>query len=392
MLQMTTNGKHNPKAHSQNENIRSEQEHIDQRFMQAAIRFARRHEGLTAENPSVAAFVVQYKDDQPVIIGRGVTALGGRPHAEVQALEEAGEVAKGADVYVTLEPCSHYGKTPPCADALIKAGVKRVIVAADDPDERVAGQGFAKLRAAGIEVVEKTLAPAAEYGLAGYLKRKRQSRPFVTLKMAVTKDGYIGAYSGEQVKITGAISNGQVQVLRAINDAILVGARTVENDNPTLTCRLPGLEHRSPARVVLDRRLTTPVNANLVQTADKHKLIIATKADHSSVDDYKKHGAEFIHFSTDNDDAQLNELLSHLASFDISTLLVEGGAQIASSFIKKGLVDRIILFQSNTDLDVKDDAMKVKASLSPDNMPHGFALKNKLTFGTDLMYEYEKVN
>lgn len=392
MLLMTANGKHNPKAHSQNEKIHSEQEYIDQKFMQAAIRYARRHAGLTAENPSVAAFVIQYIDDQPVIMGRGVTALGGRPHAEVQALEEAGEAAKGADVYVTLEPCSHYGKTPPCADALIRAGVKRVIVAADDPDERVAGQGFAKLRAAGIEVVEQTLVSAAEYGLAGYLKRKRQSRPFVTLKMAMTKDGYIGAHSGEQVKITGAVSNGQVQVLRAINDAILVGAGTVENDNPTLTCRLNGLEYRSPARVILDRRLKIPVNSNLVQTADKHKLIIATNADPSSVDVYKKHGAEVLHLSASEDDAQLDELLSHLASSDISTLLVEGGAQIAESFLVAGFVDRIILFQSNTNLDVKDDAVKVKAPLSPDNMPHGFALKNKLTFGTDLMYEYEKVN
>ncbi|MBO6918501.1 MAG: bifunctional diaminohydroxyphosphoribosylaminopyrimidine deaminase/5-amino-6-(5-phosphoribosylamino)uracil reductase RibD [Rhizobiaceae bacterium] len=389
---MTANGKHNPKAHSQNEKIHSDQEYIDRKFMQAAIRYARRHEGLTAENPSVAAFVIKLTEDQPVIIGRGVTALGGRPHAEVQALEEAGATAKGADVYVTLEPCSHYGKTPPCADALIKAGVKRVIVAADDPDERVAGQGFAKLRAAGIEVVEKVLAREAEYGLAGYLKRKRQARPFVTLKMAMTKDGYIGAHSGEQVKITGAVSNGQVQILRAINDAILVGAGTVENDNPTLTCRLNGLEHCSPVRVVLDRSLKTPVNSNLVQTADQHKLVIATKVDHSSVDVYKKHGAEFLHVSTDNDDAQLSELLSHLAASDISTLLVEGGAKIATSFIKAGFVDRIILFQSNTNLDVKEDAMKVKAPLTPDNMPHGFALKNKLTLGADLMYEYEKIN
>ncbi len=392
MLLMTANGKHNPKAHSQNEKIHSDQEYIDQKFMQAAIRYARRHEGLTAENPSVAAFVIQYIDDQPVIIGRGVTALGGRPHAEVQALEEAGEAAKGADVYVTLEPCSHYGKTPPCADALIRAGVKRVIVAADDPDERVAGQGFAKLRAAGIEVVEKTIASAAEYGLAGYLKRKRQSRPFVTLKMAMTKDGYIGAHSGEQVKITGAVSNGQVQVLRAINDAILVGAGTVENDNPTLTCRLNGLEYRSPARVILDRRLKTPVNSNLVQTADKHKLIIATKADLTGADDYLKCGVELLHLSADENEAQLSELLSHLATFDISTLLIEGGAKIAKSFLAAGFVDRIILFQSNTNLDVKEDATKVKAPLTPDKMPEGFALKNKLTFGTDLMYEYEKVN
>lgn len=389
---MTANGSQNPQAHSQNEKIRSDQEHIDQRFMQAAVRYARRHEGLTAENPSVAAFVVQYLDNQPVIIGRGVTALGGRPHAEVQALQEAGNAAKGADIYVTLEPCSHYGKTPPCADALIKAGVKRVIVAADDPDERVAGQGFAKLRNAGIEVIEKVLAPEAEYDLAGYLMRKRQSRPFVTLKMAITNDGYIGLRDGEQVKITGAISNGQVQILRAINDAILVGAGTVENDNPTLTCRLKGLEHRSPTRVVLDRSLTTPIKSNLVQTAEKHNLIIATKTGNADADDYKKHGAEVLHLSVSEDNAQLDELLSHLAKSDISTLLVEGGAMIAESFIKAGFVDRIVLFQSSVDLDAKEDAAKVKAPITPDNMPQGFALKNKLTFGTDLMYEYEKIN
>lgn len=389
---MTTSGTHNPASHPQNEEVRSDQEKIDQKFMRTAIRLARRHEGQTAENPSVAALVVKYIDHQPVIVGRGVTAIGGRPHAEVEALNEAGAAAKGAYVYVTLEPCSHFGKTPPCADALIDAGVSRVVVAANDPDDRVSGKGFEKLRAAGIEVVKNLLSQEAEYGLAGYLMRKRNVRPFVTLKMAMTNDGFIGVSDGRQVKITGPISNGQVQILRAINDAILVGAGTVENDNPSLTCRLNGLEYRSPIRVVMDRNLRLSAQSNLVQTAKEHRLIVATCSENVDKNAYLDNQVEFIEFSSSESAAQIKELLEHLAKEEVSTILVEGGAQIASSFLDAGYVDRILIFQSAMNLDVEDDALSVKAPFTPDNLPQRFKLKNKLTFGTDVMYEYEKSN
>ncbi|MEP2947757.1 MAG: bifunctional diaminohydroxyphosphoribosylaminopyrimidine deaminase/5-amino-6-(5-phosphoribosylamino)uracil reductase RibD [Lentilitoribacter sp.] len=389
---MTTSGTHNPASHPQNEEVRSDQEKIDQKFMRTAIRLARRHEGQTAENPSVAALVVKYIDHQPVIVGKGVTAIGGRPHAEVEALNEAGTAAKGSHVYVTLEPCSHFGKTPPCADALINAGVSRVVVAANDPDDRVSGKGFEKLRAAGIEVVKNLLSQKAEYGLAGYLMRKRNVRPFVTLKMAMTNDGFIGVSDGRQVKITGPISNGQVQILRAINDAILVGAGTVENDNPSLNCRLQGLEHRSPIRVVMDRNLRLSAQSTLVQTAKEHRLIVATRSKSADKNAYLENQVEFIEFSSSESAAQIKELLEHLAKEQVSTILVEGGAQIASSFLNAGYVDRILIFQSAMNLDVEDDTLSVKAPIAPDNLPQGFKLKNKLTFGTDVMYEYEKSN
>jgi diaminohydroxyphosphoribosylaminopyrimidine deaminase/5-amino-6-(5-phosphoribosylamino)uracil reductase len=392
MLVMTTSGEHIPPSHPQNEEVRSDQEIIDRKFMRAAIRLARKHEGLTAENPSVAALVVKYVDDKPVIIGRGVTAIGGRPHAEVLALKEAGSAAKDAHIYVTLEPCSHFGKTPPCADALIKAGVSRVVVAANDPDDRVSGQGFEKLREAGIEVVQNILSSQAEFGLAGYLMRKRYVRPFVTLKMAMSKDGLIGARDGQQIKITSEISNGQVQVLRALNDAILVGSGTVQNDNPTLTCRLNGLKHRSPVRVVMDRNLGISSTSNLVQTAKQHKLIVATSSDTLNSQTYEKFGVEILPIRSSKDDDQITELLNYLGKSDVSTLLVEGGAQIASSFLNAGYVDRIIVFQSEEELDVAAGAPTVKAPLTPENLPQGFLLKNKLTFGPDVMYEYEKLN
>jgi diaminohydroxyphosphoribosylaminopyrimidine deaminase/5-amino-6-(5-phosphoribosylamino)uracil reductase len=389
---MTTSGTHNPASHPQNEEVRSDQEKIDQKFMRTAIRLARRHEGKTAENPSVAALVVKYIDHQPVIVGRGVTAIGGRPHAEVEALNEAGAGAKGAHVYVTLEPCSHFGKTPPCADALIDAGVSRVVVAANDPDERVSGRGFEKLCAAGIEVVENMLSQEAEYGLAGYLMRKRHARPFVTLKMAMTYDGFIGVSDGRQVKITGPISNGQVQILRALNDAILVGAGTVENDNPSLNCRLQGLEHRSPIRVVMDRNLRLSAQSNLIRTAKEHRLIVATRSENADKNAYLEDQVEFLELSSSESAVQIKELLEHLAKEQISTVLVEGGAQIASSFLHTGFVDRILIFQSAVNLDVEEDTLSVKAPITPDNLPQGYELKNKLTFGTDVMYEYEKSN
>ncbi|MEP2978018.1 MAG: bifunctional diaminohydroxyphosphoribosylaminopyrimidine deaminase/5-amino-6-(5-phosphoribosylamino)uracil reductase RibD [Lentilitoribacter sp.] len=389
---MTTSGEHIPAFDFQNEEVRLNQEIIDKKFMCAAIRLARKHEGLTAENPSVSALVVKYFDGLPVVMGAGVTAIGGRPHAEVLALNEAGSAAKGAHIYVTLEPCSHYGKTPPCAEAIIKAGVTRVVVAANDPDDRVSGRGFEKLRVAGIEVVENLLSQEAEYGLAGYLMRKRHARPFVTLKMAMSKDGLIGVCNGRQIKITSEISNGQVQVLRALNDAILVGSGTVQNDNPTLTCRLNGLKHRSPIRVVMDRKFGISTASNLVQTAKQYKLIVATSSEKSNSQAYKELGVETLPIKSSENDNQLAELFNHLGQCDVSTLLVEGGSKIASSFLNAGYVDRIVIFQSDEKLDVAAGVPTVKAPITPENMPQGFLLKNKLTFGSDVMYEYEKIS
>ncbi|MBN9135465.1 MAG: bifunctional diaminohydroxyphosphoribosylaminopyrimidine deaminase/5-amino-6-(5-phosphoribosylamino)uracil reductase RibD, partial [Phyllobacterium sp.] len=241
----------------------SEQSALDRRYMAAAIRLSRSHQGLTGTNPSVATLIV---DKDGVIAGRGVTAIGGRPHAETQALAEAGDRARGATAYVTLEPCAHHGKTPPCADALVTAGVSRVVAAANDPDDRVAGRGYAILRNGGIEVVTGVLAAEAADYLAGYLIRSSKKRPEVTLKLALSADGYIGRHGTGQITITGPAARAQVHLMRAESDAILVGIGTALADDHILTCRLPGLENRSPVRVVLDSRLRLPLDSKLVQS------------------------------------------------------------------------------------------------------------------------------
>ncbi len=244
--------------------------HEDERFMAAALRLSRRNLGRTGTNPSVGCVIV----NEGMIVGRAVTASGGRPHAETQALAEAGEKARGATAYVTLEPCSHHGKTPPCTDALIASGVARVVVAILDPDERVAGRGIVLLREAGIAVDIGVLREEGERALQAYLMRQCKKRPHVTLKLAVSNDGMIGRRGEGQVRITGAVSRAQVQILRAETDAILVGIGTASADDPELTVRMQGLEDRSPVRIVLDRRLELPIESKLVRSAGEVSLIV----------------------------------------------------------------------------------------------------------------------
>ncbi|MBB2710004.1 bifunctional diaminohydroxyphosphoribosylaminopyrimidine deaminase/5-amino-6-(5-phosphoribosylamino)uracil reductase RibD [Rhizobium sophoriradicis] len=246
----------------------------DESFMAAAIRLSRRHLGRTATNPSVGCLIV--KDG--VVVGQAVTALGGRPHAEPQALAEAGELARGATVYVTLEPCSHHGKTPPCAEALIAYGVARVVISVTDPDPRVSGRGISMLREAGIEVDAGVLEAEGRRSLAGYLTRQTKNRPYVTLKLAVSADGMIGRAGEGQVAITGPEARAEVQALRAETDAILVGIGTAISDDPLLTVRTPGLEAQSPIRIVLDPSLALPLTSKLVATArDVPVILVASE-------------------------------------------------------------------------------------------------------------------
>jgi diaminohydroxyphosphoribosylaminopyrimidine deaminase/5-amino-6-(5-phosphoribosylamino)uracil reductase len=242
----------------------------DERFMAAAIRLSRWHTGQTSTNPSVGCVIVR----DGVIVGRAVTALGGRPHAEPQALAEAGELARGATAYVTLEPCSHHGKTPPCAEALIAYGVGRVVISVTDPDVRVSGRGITMLRDAGIEVTSGVLEEEGKRSLAGYLTRQTKNRPYVTLKLAVSADGMIGREGVGQVAITGPEARAQVQALRAETDAILVGIGTAIADDPLLTVRTPGLEAQSPVRIVLDPNLALPLTSKLVETAREVPVIV----------------------------------------------------------------------------------------------------------------------
>src|SRR5664279_5814157 len=244
----------------------------DQRFMALALTLGRRGQGRTWPNPAVGAVVV--KDG--VIVGRGWTQPGGRPHAEPEALRRAGEAARGATLYVTLEPCSHHGKSPPCVEAIIAAGIARVVSAVEDPNPLVAGQGHARLRAAGITVDIGLGAAEAAHDHAGHFRRVRDQRPHVILKLAVSTDDRIAAAGHSPVAITGEAAKARVHLLRAQCDAILVGIGTVLSDDPKLNCRLPGMEARSPVRVVLDRNLRTPGTSRLVHSARETPLWVMT--------------------------------------------------------------------------------------------------------------------
>ena len=330
------------------EKIRQRDE-ADRRFMQLALTLGRRGLGRTWPNPAVGAVVV--KDG--VIVGRGWTQPGGRPHAEVEALRRAGEAARGATLYVTLEPCSHVGKSPPCADAVIAAGISRVVSAIEDPNPLVAGQGYAKLRAAGITVDTGPGAREAAHDHAGHLRRIREKRPHAILKLAVSSDDRIAAAGHKPVAITGEAARTRVHLLRAQCDAILVGIGTVLSDDPILTCRLPGMEARSPVRVVLDSALRIRAESRLVHSARQTPLwlIASETAEAASAARLGAAGAQVIRLAPESGaipDAvglDLAAVLHALAERGITRLLVEGGSRVAAAFVAAGLADEIWLLR-----------------------------------------------
>jgi diaminohydroxyphosphoribosylaminopyrimidine deaminase / 5-amino-6-(5-phosphoribosylamino)uracil reductase len=317
----------------------------DARYMQLALALGRRGQGRTWPNPAVGAVVV--KDG--VIVGRGWTQAGGRPHAEPEALKRAGEAARGATLYVTLEPCSHFGKSPPCVDAVIAAGIARVVSAIEDPNPEVAGQGHTRLRAAGISVDVGLNAAEAARDHAGHFRRIRDKRPHVILKLAVSADDKIGAAGHTPVAITGEAARTCVHLLRAQCDAILVGIGTVLADDPDLTCRLPGMEARSPVRVALDRSLRIPGTSRLVHSARQTPLWVMT-SDLSEAPAAMKlgaAGAQVIRVAATSTPPglDLSAVLHALSERGISRLMVEGGARVASSFVSAGLVDEVWLLR-----------------------------------------------
>jgi diaminohydroxyphosphoribosylaminopyrimidine deaminase/5-amino-6-(5-phosphoribosylamino)uracil reductase len=317
----------------------------DQRFMQLALTLGRRGQGRTWPNPAVGAVVV--KDG--VIVGRGWTQPGGRPHAEPVALARAGEAARGATLYATLEPCSHIGKSPPCTEAIVAAGIARVVSAIEDPNPEVAGQGHAKLRAAGIAVDIGLGAAEAAHDHAGHFRRIRDKRPHVILKLAVSSDDKIGAAGRKPLAISGEAARARVHLLRAQCDAILVGIGTVLSDDPLLTCRLPGMEARSPVRVVLDRSLRIPGTSRLVHTARQTPLWVMTSnlAEAPAAMKLGAAGAQVMRVATTAAPPRLDlsAVLHALSEKGITRLLVEGGARVASSFVTAGLVDEVWLLR-----------------------------------------------
>jgi diaminohydroxyphosphoribosylaminopyrimidine deaminase / 5-amino-6-(5-phosphoribosylamino)uracil reductase len=317
---------------------------VDRRYMALALTLGRRGLGRTWPNPAVGAVIV--KDD--MIVGRGWTQPGGRPHAEVEALRRAGKAARGATLYVTLEPCSHHGKTPPCANAIIAAGIQRVVSALEDPNPKVAGEGHRRLAAAGIDVDIGIGAEQARRDHAGHVRRVRDGRPNVMLKLAISADGKVGAAGRRPLVITGSEVRDRVHLLRAQSDAIMVGIGTALADDPALTCRLSGMEKDSPVRVVLDGRLRLPVSSRLAQTAREVPVWVVGSSDAPPANEQalSAAGAHVLRVPSPDGRLDISAVLKVLAERGITRLMVEGGPTLAASLVATDLVDEAKLFRS----------------------------------------------
>lgn len=320
---------------------------VDDWLMRAALAVGRRNLGRTWPNPAVGALVVREGGQGPVILAHGATAKGGRPHAEPEALAEAGEAARGATLYVTLEPCSHHGRTPPCIDAILAAGISRVVATIEDPDVRVAGRGFAFLRSHGIAVTTGVEAEEARLVHAGHISRVTLGRPHIMLKLAVSADGRAGLAGRRPAAITGEAARRQVHLMRATHDAVLTGIGTVLSDDPQLTCRLPGMLDRSPVRVVLDSALRLPLGSSLIATHETAPLwvIAAEDAPSDRETTLTEIGVEVMRVRRRPDGGlDLHEAVHLLAMRGITRLMVEAGPRIAASFLQAGLVDEADVF------------------------------------------------
>ena len=319
----------------------------DLRHMRHALALASRNLGDTWPNPSVGCVIVK----NGRVVGHGWTGRGGSPHAETDALAQASDRARDACAYVTLEPCAHHGETPPCADALVDAGIIRCVTALSDPDRRVNGKGLDRLTKAGIEIVEGVLAEeAAELNL-GFLRREQLGRPMVTLKLAASLDGRIATHSGDSQWITGPEARARAHLMRARHDAILVGSETAIIDNPGLTCRLPGIGHSSPVRIIADGRLRLPLTHQTVATAREVPTWILTGEDGDTVRQmaFTEAGCRLIKLPADDEGTMdLRVGMERLADQGITRVFVEGGARVAAAFLRDDLVDRIVWFTGSS--------------------------------------------
>lgn len=357
---------------------------LDVRFMKQALSLGRRGLGRVWPNPSVGCVIVQGGR----VVGRARTADGGRPHAETQALAMAGAAGRGATAYVTLEPCSHHGKTPPCAEALIAAGVGRVVVAAGDPDPRVAGAGLDRLRAAGIEVTEGVLRDAAERDLAGYLLNRRAGRPFVTLKLASSFDGRIATATGESRWITGPLARRTVHAMRARHDAVLVGAGTMRADDPALTVRGLGAMPQ-PVRVVASRRLDLP-DGRLAATMDQALVWLchggdATR-DRRTI--WEERGARLFECGVEHRQIDPADMLAQLGAAGLTSVFCEGGGALAASLLSAGLVDEVLGFTAGVMLGAEGTPGLGAMGLEALAEAPRFDLVESRAIGPDLMHRW----
>lgn len=362
----------------------------DRRFLAAAIGWGAGALGAAWPNPSVGALLV--KDGR--VIGRGRTASGGRPHAETLALDQAGAAAAGATLYVSLEPCSHFGRTPPCADAIIRAGVGRVVAGPADPDPRVAGVGFERLRRAGIAVAEDVLPAAARSANAGHLARVTGGRPHVLLKLAVSADDGIGLAGAGRTPVSGAIARRHAQALRSRVDAILVGRGTIEADDPDLTCRLPGLERRSPVRVVLDTRRRVGGDRRILAADSPVPTWFLCAPEVAAADgegEPRARRRRDLATAPAGDRLDLGAALARLAAEGIGRLLVEGGASVARSLLEADLVDEVMLFRSPVRLGPERVPALAGLPLSVIESSQAFRRTERRMFGPDRMVRYERL-
>jgi diaminohydroxyphosphoribosylaminopyrimidine deaminase/5-amino-6-(5-phosphoribosylamino)uracil reductase len=314
----------------------------DETYMRRALELAERARGLTSPNPLVGAVVVH----ADAIVGEGFHAAAGRPHAEIEALAVAGERARGATLYVTLEPCAHHGRTPPCAPAVIAAGIRRVVTAIGDPNPQVAGRGLEALRAAGVEVEIGVGATEAARQNRVFLAAMRQRRPHVTLKAAMSLDGKLADASGASRWITGEVARLQAHRLRSEADAVVVGIGTLLADDPALTVRLPTPWPREPFRVVLDRLARTPPTARLITSATPARALIAVGADApaAQVRALERAGAGVLRLPARDNRLDPSALLDQLFTREVRAVLIEGGSEVHAAFLEAGLVDAVALF------------------------------------------------
>ncbi|MDF1624830.1 MAG: bifunctional diaminohydroxyphosphoribosylaminopyrimidine deaminase/5-amino-6-(5-phosphoribosylamino)uracil reductase RibD [Parvibaculaceae bacterium] len=360
---------------------------FDESMMRMALGLAERGLGLVAPNPAVGCVIVR----DGVVVGRGWTQAGGRPHAETEALRRAGPLARGATAYVTLEPCAHHGKTPPCAGALVDAGVARVVSALGDPDPRVAGAGYSLLREAGIEVEEGVLSEEAAYLNEGFLRRVSDGRPMVTVKLASSLDGKVATHSGHSQWITGERARNQVHLMRARTDAIMVGSATAIVDDPDLTCRLSGLGGRSPIRIVADGRLRMPLTAKLVRSARDVPVWVLTLpgGEDARRRAFEECGVRLIDVPAGpGGHMDMGVALKKLGADGLTRLMVEGGSRLVSSLMQAALVDRLDWFQAPKL--IGDDGFAALAGLGIDKVEQSprLELRQVLSLGEDTLQSF----
>jgi diaminohydroxyphosphoribosylaminopyrimidine deaminase/5-amino-6-(5-phosphoribosylamino)uracil reductase len=355
--------------------------------MAGALALAARGLGRVAPNPAVGCVLV--RDGR--IAGRGWTQPGGRPHAETEALRRAGEGARGATCYVTLEPCAHHGRTPPCAEALIVAGIARAVVAIEDPDPRVAGRGLAALERAGVALTLGVGHEAAASLNAGFFLRVTEGRPLFTLKLATSLDGRIATHGGESRWITGEAARARAHLLRAQHDAVLIGADTALGDDPRLTCRLPGLDAASPLRIVLDGRLRLPLSHDLVASARRYPTLLITlpHAECPRVEAYEGAGVEVLALEPDDGGRpDVARVARALGERGLTRVLVEGGARVAAAFLRARLIDRLEWFRAG--LLIGGDGVPAAAPFGVARLAEapGFTRTGTLELGPDLLESF----